>query len=351
MMVAQFPGGPCTVRVVVTRALVTSYRDAVLNSPTMWPMHSLEPEYSEMGAAGLIDKAAESRAIALERGEIFSLFEEVRFALYAAVAAIMTGIGILVKENLEHIGPLTLIVVLALVAAACYGNAIRTRLRHEIRSIAGDYLLLLGALIISADLGYAESHFHWLGSHWSLYLLILAALHALTAYALDSRLVLSVSLTSLAAWFGVEAHVIDLIQSGSSLRNSGYDALACASVIFVWREIHRRLDGAEPFIEIFEHFAANLGFWGTLALCFAADTRIAGIAVLIVLAVTSIYQGLQKSEELFVIYGVAYTAFGLCFVEGQISSGLAAALMELATVTVAVILLWRLRHRPKAVKS
>ena len=122
-------------------------------------MYSLEPEYRELNAAGLIDEAATSRAIALERGEICSVFEEVRFALYAAVAAITTGVGVLVKENLDHIGPLTLILTLALVAGVCYAPALRTRLRQEIRSIGGDYLLLLGALIMSADLGYASGSY------------------------------------------------------------------------------------------------------------------------------------------------------------------------------------------------
>jgi hypothetical protein len=85
-------------------------------------MHSLEPEYVELTAAGVIDEIAMSRSVALERGTIFSVFEELRFALYAAVAAITTGIGILLKENLDRIGPLTLIIALALVAAACYGR-------------------------------------------------------------------------------------------------------------------------------------------------------------------------------------------------------------------------------------
>jgi hypothetical protein len=37
--------------------------------------------------------------------------------------------------------------------------AIRTRSRGETRSLGGDYLLLLGALTLSADVGYAESQF------------------------------------------------------------------------------------------------------------------------------------------------------------------------------------------------
>jgi hypothetical protein len=312
-------------------------------------MHSLEPEYLELNAAGLMDEPAAARAIALERGEVFSVFEEIRFALYAAVAAIMTGVGILVKDNLDHIGPLTLIIVLGLAAAGCYGTAIRTGLRHATRSIGGDYLLLLGVLILSADVGYAESQFHWLGSQWSWYLLILAVLHAVCAYALDSRLVLSVSLTSLAGWFGIDAPMQNLLRLDDPLRNSGFNALACASTIFIWRELHRRLLGTLEFKEVLEHFAANLGFWGALALCFAPNTRLAGLVILILLAFASIRKGLQNSEELFVIYGIVYAAIGMCVVEAQtVADKLSAAVLQLATVTAAVIVLWRFRRRMKA---
>jgi hypothetical protein len=315
-------------------------------------MHSLEPEYLELNAAGLIDETATARAIALERGEIFSVFEEVRFALYAAVVAITTGIGILVKDNLDHIGPLTLIATLALVSAACYGTAIRTRLRGETRTIGGDYLLLLGALMMSADLGYAESQFHLLGPHWSWYLLILAALHATTAYALDSRLVLSVALTSLAGWFGVDAHIASLFQLDSSLRNSGIEALACASVILLWRQMHRRLGGAMQFIDVFEHFAANLAFWGALALCVSPDTRLVGVLTLIALAIVSTRNGLLRSQELFVVYGIGYTAFGLCIVEAQIvRETMVAVMLALGTVITALILLWQFHHRMKEVAA
>jgi hypothetical protein len=312
-------------------------------------MHSLEPEYLELHAAGEIDAATASRAIAAQRGSIFSVFEELRFALYAAVAAITSGIGILVKQHLDRIGPMTLILVLALAAAGCYAAAIRTHLRGETRSLGGDYVLLLGALLLSADVGYAESQFHWLGSQWSWHLLILAAVHAGTAYALDSRLVLSASLASLAGWFGIEGQIFTLLRLGGSLHDPGLRALACACGIFAWREVHRRVSAKTAFLYVFDNFAANIGFCGALSLSFITATRLTGVATLMALAVVCIRKGLRDGQEIFVIYGVCYTSLGLCFLALQtLPAGLPAAVMGLATVVAGVALLWFFHQRLKA---
>jgi hypothetical protein len=91
-----------------------------------------------------------SIATVLERRALFSLFDELRAALYAAVALVITGVGILVKEHLDRIGPLTLIFALAIAGAACYVPAIRVKSRGGGQSSVTDYLLLLGALIVSA---------------------------------------------------------------------------------------------------------------------------------------------------------------------------------------------------------
>ena len=312
-------------------------------------MHTLEPECLEMHAAGLVDDLAASRAVALERGEIFPVHGEIRFALYAAVAAITSGIGILLKANFDRIGPLSLMIGLAIVAALCYATAIRTHLRHETRSIGGDYVLLLGALIVSADLGYAESQFHWLGPYWSWHLLILATIHALAAYALDSRLVLSVSLTALAAWFGIDAHANTLLRQDGSLRDSGAQALVCGAAILGWRELHRRLGGRAAFEEVFEHFAANVAFWGALALTFGDGSRLAGAAALLAIAALTIAKGLRQRQEPFVVYGVGYTALGLCYLAARFAGdGLPAAVLCLVIVTGAAILLWRFHAQIRA---
>lgn len=311
-------------------------------------MHTLEPEYLELKADGIIDEPATLRAVALDRGSVFSLFAELRFALYASVVAITTGIGILLKNNLDRIGPVTLIVALGLIAIICYATAVRTKRRGAERSIGGDYVLLLGALILSADLGYAEAQFRWLGAYWSWHLLLLAMLHAATAYVFNSRLVLSVSLTSLAGWFGIQGQIDSVFAVEHALRQSGIQALLCAAVIMMWREVHLRTSQPQPFVEVLEHFAANTGFWGALSLSFHTDTRYIGMLLLMGLAAMSIRKGLRRRQEAFVVYGVVYATLGLCVFEARIGGeALLIMLLELITIIGAATLLWRFHAQLK----
>jgi hypothetical protein len=315
-------------------------------------MHSLETECQELAAAGVIDEAAAVRAAALERGAIFSVFEELRFILYAAVAAITAGIGLVVKDNLDRIGPLTLIVVLALVSAACYAAALRTLRQRKERSIGGDYLLLLGALIVSADLGYAESQFHWLGTEWQWYLLILAVFHGASAYAFSSRLLLSTAIAALAAWFGIEGRAATLFNVGGSAVSLGTHAIICSATLLVWRAANRRLGGPAAFESVFENFAANIGFWGALALCLTPGHRLAGFLILSALAAASVYKAMHSDEEIFAVYGTAYTALALCCLESQvIKYGIAVLLLELATVVTGAVVLWGFHRNAKTART
>jgi hypothetical protein len=315
-------------------------------------MHSLEPECLELRAAGVIGEPAASHAAALERGAVFSVFEELRFVLYAAVAAVTGGLGLVIKENLDRIGPLTLMAALALAAAGCYATALRTRMRGRTRTIGGDYLLLLGALIVSADLGYAESQFHWLGSQWQWYLIILAAFHGACAYALDSRLVLSLSLASLMAWFGIEGRVATVFGASGSAGNAGAHAIICAGTILVWRAAQGRFGASAQFASVLENFAANIGFWGTMAWCLTPGMRLYGIMALCVLAAACMVKALRSGEVIFLVYGITYTALTLCCMEEQIvKDSLLAAMLALATVLAGALLLWNLNQRVRAVRG
>lgn len=315
-------------------------------------MHSLEEELRQLGSAGALDKRTAAQELAIENRAIFSLHDELRAAFYAAVALVVTGVGILVKEHLDRIGPLTLILVLALAGAACYIPAIRAGSRGVTRSALAEYLLLLGALLVSADLGYAESQFHWFGDNWARHLLILTALHAFTAYALDSRLVLSVALTSLAGWFGI-ARGPGLITSWHLLAPElGLRATLCAAVILIWRAIDQRMNAAR-FREVFEHFAANVALWGALSWCSNKQDRVLGVLALFTFAWAAVRTSLRSRRELFAVYGVGYTALGLSIVAGQIVAlpSLSGATVVLVIVLSATAVLRHLHDRIKDVQT
>jgi len=305
-------------------------------------MHSLEEEMRELGSSGTLDEAAVAHALALERRSLFSVFDELRALLYVAVALVITGVGIVIKEHLDRIGPLTLVFTLAVAGAACYVPAIRTKSSEGGPSAVADYLLLLGALIVSADVGYAESQFHLLGANWSRHLLLLTAFHALTAYALRSRLVLSVALTSLAGWFGIERGPENLSPWHFATPGLGLRALVCSAFMLAWRTIARHANAAE-FREIFEHFAANLAFWGAVGWCSDASMRVVGIVTLLLLAAVAIRRALRSGEESFAVYGIGYTAFGSSVVVAQVTDlGLFGATLVLVIVLTAAAALRRL---------
>jgi len=227
--------------------------------------------------------------IAEERREVFSLFGELRAASYLAVLLITTGVGIVIKNNADRIGPMTIIAVLLLAAAGCYWFALRKRER----SIVGDYILLLGALLVSAAVGYAESQFHLLGANWSRHLLLLALLHGATAYLFDSRLVLSAALTSFAAWFGIE-RTLDFSA------NFGTKAILCAAAVVVLRLANRH----RPFDEVYEHFAALLALAAGLSWTFEDRFRWIGVLVVLAVAAVLIVRGLRIRSEAFIVYAI-----------------------------------------------
>src|ERR1700746_2561868 len=305
-------------------------------------MHSLEAELLELRSAGAVDDTGAARAIALERRTMFSVFDELRAALDAAVALLVTGVGILVKEHLDRIGPLTLTLALAIAGAACYVPAIRAKLRRNGQPAVSGYPLLLGALIVSADVGYAEAQYHMLGANWSRQLLVLGAFHALTAYALQSRLVLSVALTSLAGWFGIERGPGNLSPWHFATPELGLRALLCAAVILAWRAIDQRTNAAR-FREVFEHFAANLAFWGAVCGCSNAHMRAVGVITVLLLAAIAVGKALRSGAELFAVYGVGYTALGLSLVVADVTNlNLFGATLVLVIVLIAAAVLRRL---------
>lgn len=159
------------------------------------------------------------------RGDLVSARGELRALLYLSVLLLVAGVSLLVKENLERIGPLGIASGLGLAALACLAWTLRRSPEFSWqRAVSADwsfdYLLLLGILLAGLELAYVEAKFTPLGEHWRHHLLLLTGLTAGLALRCDSRLAWSLALSTFAAWRGLAtARLIgDLMQERGDLR-------------------------------------------------------------------------------------------------------------------------------------
>ena len=272
-------------------------------------------------------------ATAGEGRRLFSVYGELRAASYIAVALVTTGVGIWIKNH--PVDPVTILVALLLAAAACYAFALR---RRE-RTIVADYVLLLGALLVSAAVGYAETQFHLLGANWSRHLLVLALFHIATAYLCDSRLVLGAGLAALAAWFGVDMKAFD---NGVGF---GQAALSCAATVAIFRLANRY----KAFDATYEHFAANLAFFGALAWALNDDMRWIGVAAALVLAAICV---IRRADEASVIYAIIYATIAFDTAVVDLLHGDALRFLYLLVSTpVAIVILFVVYRRLKEARA
>jgi hypothetical protein len=170
------------------------------------------------------------------RGELLSVHGELRALLYAGVLLLTGGVGLLVEQNLDRIGPPVIAAALGLAALAALVWVARVAPPFswgEVASpsLAFDYILLLGVLLAAADLAYIEVKLSPLGAHWPWHLLIVALLTGLAAFRFDSRIVFSLSLSTFAAWRGVSVgHFGTAAFWGSTAGTVRWNAIGCGAL-------------------------------------------------------------------------------------------------------------------------
>ncbi len=144
----------------------------------------------------------------IARGDLLSIRAELRTLLYTGIALIAAGGGWFVKEHYREIGPVAITLALTAAAAGCFFYVVRRAAPYSWSNVpaptlAFDYLLLLGILLFGSDLAYVESQFRVLGPNWKYHLLLFSIASLVAAYRFDSAAVLSLALSSFAAWRGV----------------------------------------------------------------------------------------------------------------------------------------------------
>lgn len=210
--------------------------------------------------SGTLPPEKASLFLRVARRELVSIRLELRAILYTGVLLVTAGAGLLVKENLDRIGPVAIALAIGLAAAAALGWVWRVAPpfswgKVPSPNLAFDYILLLGILLAAADLAYLEVQFTPLGADWTWHLLIVSLLAGAAAVRFDSRVVFSLALATFAAWRGVSAarFGLDVLEAADAVR---WNAIGCGALFLLlgtglkssFRKAH------------FEPVAVNLGW-------------------------------------------------------------------------------------------
>jgi hypothetical protein len=254
------------------------------------------------------------------RGDLVSVHADLRLLLYAGVLVTMAGVGVVVAQNLDRLGPVAIGVALGLSAAACLlwaaGRAAPFSWGEAAAShLALDYILLLGVLLTGATLAYVEANFTALGAAWPWHLFLVSLLAGGLAFRFDSRVVFSLALSTFAAWRGVRTSLLDTLlwSRASALRLE----MAVCGVLFVGLGAALLRTGRKPH---FEPAAVHLGWLLVLAALVSGSGTETGAELGYALAVLATGAGLaaggfaNRRFSLFVM-GVlgAYAGVSLLF--------------------------------------
>lgn len=251
----------------------------------------------------------------IHSGKIFSVHRELRFFLYIGILLVITGAGLTVKQYFANMGDVAIISALTLcfIAAFSYcfikGFSFST---DEVATpnIAFDYVLFFGCALFAMDIAYIEAQFHPLGDSWRIYLLISFTLFILLAYRFDNRLVLSMALSTLAAWFGF---TLSEYRLSFEIYYREYAIIYGILVLLLGIFLYR-LEIKKHFFDIYLNFAVHF-------LCLAL---IAGVArykilslyfpALIVACIALAFYSVKVRKFLYMLYAVIYGYIGISIV-------------------------------------
>jgi hypothetical protein len=204
------------------------------------------------------------------RRTLVSVRIELRALLYVGVLLLTSGVGIFVVEHHADIGRWAIAASIAVASAGCLAWVIQSAPPFswgevECPSVAFDYVLLLGLLLFASDLAYVEAQFTLLGPRWVHHLLVVASVYVVAAYRWESRIVLSLALTTLAAWRGVSVSLMTrslATGGGAELREN---AVVLGLLYVIAAVLSVRLERKAHFEEIFGNAGLLLLFGGLVS--------------------------------------------------------------------------------------
>ena len=228
-----------------------------------------KPNFSELQLQKLYqkeflnDKDLEEIANYQKKG-IFSLRNELLLMIYFSIILFTSGIGVIVYNNIDSIGHLAILSANFILMLVCFYFSFKKTKEYSNDEVVFenplyDYLVLTGSLLACIFLGYINFQYQIFDDSYAYVSLISAFLCFAVAYYFDNRIVLSMAITSLAAFIGIsitpKSLFLNEVYSNLELTYSG---LVLGIVLLVWMEYSLKNKIKAHFHFIYSTFALHL---------------------------------------------------------------------------------------------
>lgn len=264
---------------------------------------------AEWKAVGTISQEQHDTLAALVRKERVSVYLELSALLYIGVLSFVGGLGWTMRAYVANLGDAAIISLLSVIVAAAFYYAFAkvgpyANTEVESPTLALDYILYLGCLVLSAELAFIESRFHLFGS-WHHHLLLVSIVFGGLAYRFDNRFVLSLALSSLAGWLGIRVSGLDVL-AADPLRAT---ALAYGAFIAGFGTWLYRQGIKAHFHDVYLHLSTLIVLAALASGVGEPGLGLVYFGVLLSLCAAAIYLGVHHRKFAFVTYGILY-AYG-----------------------------------------
>jgi hypothetical protein len=250
------------------------------------------------------------------RAHLVSIRLELRLLLYAGVLLLASGVGLLVVEHHREIGRWAITAAIGLGAAGCLFWVARQAPPFSWQavpspSVAFDYVLLLGLLLLASGLAYLEAQFTVLGPRWAHHLLVVGVVYLLAAYRWDSPTVLGLAVSTLAAWRGLSVSLLHGSLGAGDPGDLRANALAVGALYVALATLSVRLERKPHFEDVFGNAGLLLLLGALVSGALAAAAWGVWLAALLAVAGLVMWRSFHLGRSLYFAQGVLAAYAGL----------------------------------------
>jgi hypothetical protein len=297
----------------------------------------------------------------------FSVHHELRAVLYIGIGLLSAGLGWLLYEHYNQIGPNTILTGLVLLCVSCFVFAGINRPPWSIREVESRSplaapALLLGCLLLLTVEGYVQYQYQLFGTRYRLAILLPALLFLVLAYRFDNRAVLGLGLTTLISWLGITVRPLEFYVKGNFVdAHVTASAIAASVGLLVLAQVLAVCRIKPHFTYTYFVFSGNLLFVSLLAALFNFSTwRIPVVLGLAVACFVADRYALHPDENthrpdpanwLFLLMGVVYGFIGATFLFFNIVPGIDIISGSLYFIVTGLVLIRYLLRRVRTIRQ